>query len=121
MTVKISSLTPEKEYIEFENKKQFAFLSRAEMTPQEFTRLQMLRIELQEQRDTLTDNENEGQILEAYQAVDRALDEVLTFIMPGLDSETLATVQMGQKDLLITHWSKIGTDTPNRNGRARAK
>jgi len=121
MTVKLSSLTPEKEYIEFENKQKYAFLSRVEMTPEEFTRLQMLRVELTEQRDKLTENEDEAQILAAYQAVDAALDKIITFIMPGMDSETLTTVALGQKDLLITYWSKIGTDTPNRNGRARPR
>lgn len=112
---RLAELVPDREKIELQDGTVLEFVSREEMSPAQFARLQALRRQMESIQSRI-DNPKlaEEKAAEAYVELFTAMGESLKLMIEGLENDQMASLSLSVRSQIIQHWSaKQGAKNQN--------
>ena len=111
-TLKVASLIPERDNIDFGGGKVFDILSMVEMDATEYAGFARMQGRAERLRDGLTDASEPEEGARVMTDLNNLLGDLLKTLMPKLDDETLGATRLGVRVGILDWWSGKNKPAP---------
>ena len=115
-TLTIASLIPERDNVDFGDGKVFDILSKVEMDATMYAGFARMQSRAEGLQDKLKDTDDPEEAGEAMTDLNGLLGELLSTLMPDLDTETLDKTRLGVRLGVLDWWARQNPPTPKALG-----